>query len=137
MSAQTGRPTVMTEAIVQKLEQALRDGFTVEMACYVSGVSRSTFYSHLTSDEDFSDKMTLAQEWTTQRAKQVVSQAIDAGDVKTAQWWLERKQRQEFSPNQSPVKQQGEDDYIDRYFDGDPQKYAEFLERAATALRAG
>lgn len=53
----TGRPTVITKATVQKLETALRDGFSVEMACHVSGVGRSTYYQHLNSDPDFADKM--------------------------------------------------------------------------------
>ena len=55
MSNQTGRPTVMTESTVQKLEQALRDGFSVERACYVSGVGRSTFYEHYNSDLEFKE----------------------------------------------------------------------------------
>ncbi len=80
----------MTNATVQKLESALRDGFSIDMACHVSGVGRSTYYQHLQSNPDFADKMTLAQDWTTQRAKQVVAQAVDSGDLKAAQWWLVR-----------------------------------------------
>jgi hypothetical protein len=65
-----GRPTAMTKPTVQKLEQALKDGFSVEMACHVSGVARSTYYSHVQTDPYFMDTMTLAQDWATQRAKQ-------------------------------------------------------------------
>ncbi len=78
---------MMTAATVSKLEAALKDGFSVEMACHVSGVGRSTYYQHLRSDSDFADKMALVQDWTTQRAKQVVAQAVDNGDLKAAQWW--------------------------------------------------
>jgi len=99
MKAQTGRPTVMTEATVQKLEQALREGFSVDMTCHLSGISRSTYYAHIDRDAAFSHKMELAQDWVTQRAKQVVAQAIDSGDLKAAQWWLERKSRAEFATN--------------------------------------
>lgn len=95
----------MTKTAVQKLEAALRDGFSVEMACHVSGVGRSTYYQHLQSDPDFADKMTLAQDWTTQRAKQVVAQAVDKGDLKAAQWWLERRARAEFAAN-PPIQSQ-------------------------------
>ena len=101
----TGRPTVMTNATVQKLEAALRDGFSVEMACHVSGVSRSTYYGHLNSNPDFMDKMELARQWPTQRAKQVVVQAINNGDLAAAKWWLERKERAEFAAN-PPVQSQ-------------------------------
>lgn len=101
-----GRPTVMTKATVQKLEAALRDGFSVGMACHVSGVGRSTYYQHLQSDPEFADKMELAQDWTTQRAKQVVAQAIDKGDLKMATWWLERRARAEFAANPPAQSQQ-------------------------------
>jgi hypothetical protein len=96
----------MTKAAVQKLEAALRDGFSVEMACHVSGVGRSTYYQHSQSDLDFADKMTLAQDWITQRAKQVVAQAIDKGDLKMATWWLERRARAEFAANPPAQSQQ-------------------------------
>jgi hypothetical protein len=95
----TGRPTIITPSTVQKLEHALRDGFSVDMACHVSGISRSTYYAHIDRDATFSHKMELAQDWVTQRAKQVVAQAIDSGDLKAAQWWLERKSRAEFAAN--------------------------------------
>jgi len=95
----------MTNATVQKLEAALRDGFSVEMACHVSGVSRSTYYGHLNSNPDFMDKMELARQWPTQRAKQVVVQAINNGDLAAAKWWLERKERAEFAAN-PPVQSQ-------------------------------
>jgi hypothetical protein len=106
MSGKTsGRPSVMTKATVQKLEAAFRDGFSIGMACHVSGISRSTYYDHLNRKQDFSDKMELAQEWPTQRAKQVIIQAIDKGDLKAAQFWLERKARAEFAAN-PPVQSQ-------------------------------
>lgn len=96
---------MITAATVQKLETALRDGFSIDMACHVSGVGRSTYYQHLQSDPDFTDKMALAQDWITQRAKQVVAQAIDKGDLKMATWWLERRARAEFAAN-PPIQSQ-------------------------------
>jgi hypothetical protein len=112
----TGRPTVMTNATVQKLEAALRDGFNVEMACHVSGVGRSTYYQHLQSNPDFADKMALAHDWTTQRAKQVIGTAINNGDLPTAKWWLERKLRAEFAAN--PPTQQNQHNNLDGWLDG-------------------
>jgi hypothetical protein len=112
----TGRPSVMTATTVQKLETALRDGFSVEMACHVSGVGRSTYYQHLQSDIEFADKMELAQDWITQRAKQVVAQAIDKGDLKMATWWLERRARAEFAAN--PPVLQGKQNNLNGWLDG-------------------
>ena len=53
MGKQMGRPTVVTKATVSKLEQALRDGFSIEMACYVSGISRSACYDQVGRNQIF------------------------------------------------------------------------------------
>lgn len=37
-------------------------GFSITTACYVSGISHSTFYEYKTSDKEFSDKMKIAKE---------------------------------------------------------------------------
>jgi hypothetical protein len=107
-----GRPTIMTKVTVQKLEQALRDGFSIEMACYVSGVSRSTYYNHLASETAFLDKMTLAQSW-----------------------WLERKLRAEFSSNPSLQTQQANTPIVERYFRGDQDKFLGFMSQTIEALQ--
>lgn len=91
-----GRPTVITPLIVLKLEQAFRDGFSVSKACELSGISRSTYYEHYGIDSDFQDKMQLAQGWVTEKARKVVVNAIDCGDLQSAKWWLERKAKSEF-----------------------------------------
>jgi hypothetical protein len=109
----------MTKATVQKLEAALRDGFSVEMACHVSDVGRSTFYQHLRSNPDFADKMALAQDWTTQRTKQVISTAINNGDLPTSKLWVERKLRAEFAAN-PPVQSQRND--LGGWLDGGKQE---------------
>jgi hypothetical protein len=127
-----GRPTVMTEIVVQKLEKALREGFSVDMACHLSGISRSTYYSHLDSNAEFSYKMELAQEWVTQRAKQVVATSIEAGDLKAAQWWLERKARAEFANNQQQQTTPQEDPFKKM----EPEEFYAFLERAIGALNS-
>jgi hypothetical protein len=131
-----GRPSVMTKATVLKLEQALKDGFSVEMACYVSVISRSTYYAHLKVDVDFMDKMELAQTWATERAKQVVVQAIDKGNLKAAQWWLERKLRSDFSLNPPPFAQGNDDnDFVNQYFDGNQEKLLDFMSQTIEAMR--
>ena len=93
-----GRPTVMTDRIIDKLESALCAGYSVTTSCYFAGVGTSTFYEYKSLDKDFSDRMTRAMEYATFRARQIVLQAIDKGDVRAAMWWLERKSRLEFSP---------------------------------------
>ena len=120
----------MTKATVLKLEAALRDGFSIDTACHVSGISRSTYYAHLERDADFSHKMELAQDWITQRAKQVVAQAIDKGDLKAAQWWLERKARADFGANPPPVPEPKPS----LFGDGDNSKLIDLIANTMDAL---
>ncbi len=95
----TGRPTVITQDSVQKLETAFRHGFSVSTACLYAGISRGTYYQHTSSDPDFLDRMQLAQAWVTMRAKAVVVNAINNNSLPAAKWWLEHKARDEFGAN--------------------------------------
>lgn len=92
-----GRPPAIKEDTVRKLEASLASGYSVSTACHFAGVSRSTYYEYLATNKDFSDKMRMAEEWCTFRARQIILQAIDGGDIKAAQWWLERKAKFEFA----------------------------------------
>jgi hypothetical protein len=117
-----GRSTKLTETTVQKLEMAFRNGFNIETACAVSGICRSSYYTYINQDPDFMYKMEAAQQWITQRAKQVVASAINSGDVKSAKWWLERRARAEFAanPNLDRAKQELlEDEYNRQQFIND------------------
>lgn len=42
-----------TDATIQKLEDALKNGSIRESACAYAGISKSTFYLRLSEDEDF------------------------------------------------------------------------------------
>jgi len=96
-----GRPTVLTPEVLNKLETALAAGFGVTASCYYSGISKSVFYERKALDKDFASKMRLAEEFSTYQARQVILNAINQGNVKAAQWWLERKARVEFAPNKA------------------------------------
>ena len=74
---------------------------SVSASCYMAGISKSTYYEHKELDREFADRMRMAEEWATFRARQIVLQAIDNGDVVSARWYLERKARFEFAPNKA------------------------------------
>ena len=107
-----GRPTVLTENVVQKLEEALRNGFSVLTACHLSGVSLSTYYDHYDQNKEFSGKMIIAKLWITEQAKKIVIQAINSNDLSTAKWLLERRTRDEFGQDKT---QRINGDVEDRY----------------------
>ena len=75
-------------------------------ACFVSGIGKRTFYDHKASDEVFAHKMELAKTYVALRAKKVVVQAINGGNLTAAKWYLERKARNEFG--QHPVDEDSE-----------------------------
>jgi hypothetical protein len=93
-----GRPSVVDEKTIRQLEAALCSGFSVTAACHFAGIGTSTFYEHRALDEDFAVRMKMSEEWATYRARQVILQAIDKGEVKVAMWFMERKARLEFAP---------------------------------------
>lgn len=93
-----GRPTIVNENTIRKLEASLATGFSVTTACHFSGISTSTFYEHKALNKEFSDRVAMAEEWGTFRARQVILQAIDNNDVRAAMWFMERKARAEFAP---------------------------------------
>jgi hypothetical protein len=93
------RPTIITEDTVSKLEAAFRDGLSVSEACFVSAISRTAYYDRRAADDAFAYNMDLAKAWATIRAKKVVIQAIDRGDLSAAKWYLERKSKEEYGLN--------------------------------------
>src|ERR1700712_5280786 len=90
MSSKVGRPTKITATVVSKLEEAFQHGATVAEACYYSGISRETFYSHYNANLVFSDKMDRSRSWLLMKAKHNIASAILAGDLKSSAWLLEK-----------------------------------------------
>ena len=92
-----GRPTVITEEVVRKLESILQLGVNDSIACQYAKISRDTFYGHLKNDPIFADRIQSAKELVTIAAGQVVTNDIIKNkDVNSAKWWLERKAPDQF-----------------------------------------
>lgn len=86
-----GRPTVLNEANVQKLLDALKYGSSVKDACYYAGISRSAYYQNISNDTEFMDKITAAKNYLRMKATMLVGrEIIDKGNVRLAQWYLEK-----------------------------------------------
>lgn len=89
--AQVGAPSKFTLDIVGKLIAAFNNGYNVTEACYYSGISRDTYYDWLKTQPGFSDRMEEAKNALNRRAKEVIADAVNTGDVTTSKWLLERK----------------------------------------------
>jgi hypothetical protein len=85
-----GRPTKLNKTTVQKLIDGFRLGMNVSQVCTHAKISRSSFYTYLQDNPEFSDKIEYEKSHLLLRARSIVSQALEAGDLKTAKWYLEK-----------------------------------------------
>jgi ACT domain-containing protein len=95
-----GRPTVMTEEIVSKLEYGFMKGLNVTECCHYADISRTTFYDYLEKNPEFSNRIEELKSNPSTRAKLNIVEAIESGDTDLAKWWLERRNKDEFSLKQ-------------------------------------
>lgn len=96
-----GRPAVMTEARLRKLENAFLFGFSDREACQYAEIALSTLYKYCKENPDFSERKELLKLEPKMRAKIKLVQAIESGDMKTIRWYLERKASDEFGSTQA------------------------------------
>ena len=95
-----GRPTVMTDEIVGKLEYGFMKGLNVTECCHYADISRTAFYDYLEKHPEFTDRIESLRSNPSTRAKLNVVEAIEHGDTGLSVWWLERRNKDEFSTKQ-------------------------------------
>lgn len=95
-----GRPTIMTEAVVAKLEYGFMKGLNVTECCHYADISRNCFYEYLEKNPEFKDRIEELKSSPSTRAKLNVVEAIENGDTDLSKWWLERRNKDEFSTKQ-------------------------------------
>lgn len=95
-----GRPTVMTDAVVSKLEYGFMKGLNVTECCHYADISRPAFYDYLEKNPSFSNRIEELRTNPSTKAKLNVVEAIENGDTDLSKWWLERKNKDEFSTKQ-------------------------------------
>jgi hypothetical protein len=93
----TGRPTVMTDEVVRKLEEGFCAGLTDEQACLYADISKPTLYDYCNKYPEFSNRKEILKEQPLIRAKLNVTKNINSGDLTDSKWYLERKGKKEFS----------------------------------------
>lgn len=92
-----GRPTVMTQDTVNKLEQAFSMGCSDLEACLFADISRQTLYDYQERHPEFIDRKALLKQKMIFKARSVIAEALNKKDENTAKWLLERKVKDEFS----------------------------------------
>lgn len=101
------RPTVMTEQVIDKLRQAFLIGATNDEACGYADISVKTLYNYIEKVPEFLQQI---EQWKNEpilKAKTTVVKNLD--DTKNAQWYLERKKKDEFAVRQEHTSADGDD----------------------------
>lgn len=101
------RPTKMTPDIIAKLRHAFDIGATDEEACASAQISTTTLYNYQVVNPEFIEEKTRRKEMPILKAKQTVVDSLN--DVREAQWYLERKKKDEFSLRQEMTGKDGKE----------------------------
>ncbi len=89
-----GRPTKITPDILRKLEDAFSNGLPDREACFYAGIANSTLYLYQARNPEFSERKQALRLHPNIAARKAIVAAL--GDVRVAQWWLEKKVSNEF-----------------------------------------
>lgn len=95
-----GRPTVMTDELVNKLEYGFMKGLNTTECCHYADISRQTFYNYCEDNPGFMDRIEELKSNPSTKAKLNIVEAIEQGDADLSKWWLERRNKDEFSLKQ-------------------------------------
>lgn len=95
-----GRPTVMTESMIGKLEMLFAKGLSDREACLIADITPSTLYDYCNLNPEFAERKEMLKEKTKTQAKLNVAEAIENKDMDMSKWYLERKAKDEFSTKQ-------------------------------------
>lgn len=92
-----GRPSVITQEVIRKLEQAFCNDMTDLEACLFAGISKTAFYKYQDAHPEFKERKELLKNALGLKAKSVLAESINSGNQADAKWWLERRRKDEFS----------------------------------------
>jgi len=102
-----GRPTKMSKETIAKLEEVFALGGSDSEACFYANISKQTLYNYQEKNPEFVDRKEALKEKPILKARQTVVKALD--DPKDAQWFLERKRKEEFSLRQEVTGAEGKE----------------------------
>jgi predicted DNA-binding transcriptional regulator AlpA len=95
----------MTKDLLQKLEQAFSNNLSDQEACLYVGISTSTLYNYCKRNRTFLERKELLKKTPWIKAKLNIVGFITSENtkekserIKVSQWYLERTNKEEFSP---------------------------------------
>lgn len=103
-----GRPTIMTEEIVAKLEEAFAWGCSDIEACLWADIAPATLYKYQEKNPEFAERKAELKETPVLLARKSVVGGL-ARDRELALKFLERKKKDEFSLRSELTGKDGQD----------------------------
>ena len=103
-----GRPSVMTETVLALLKEAFLLGCPDVEACLYAEIDEATLYRYQEANPDYASKKARWKKTPSFMARKKVVESIDE-DYELALKYLERKEKQEFSPRSEHTGADGKD----------------------------
>lgn len=104
---EVGRPTIMTDETLNKLEEVFALGGTDKEACFYASISHQTLYDYQKEHPEFVERKEALKERPILKARQTIVKGLDQAD--NAKWFLERKVKGEFSSRTELTGKDGKD----------------------------
>ena len=89
-----GRPTVMTDEVIRKLEDAFIAGCTDLEACCYASVSKTALYEYCQKNDEFAERKETLKNQPLMQSRFIVQRALLDGDLNTANRVIDRKEGQ-------------------------------------------
>lgn len=90
----------MTPEAIGKLELVWSRGGSDSNACDFAGVGKDALYDYQKKYPDFADRKRQLKSQLTIKSLDNIGGQINRGDIELSKWWLERKEKAEFSARQ-------------------------------------
>lgn len=90
----------ITESVLRDIERAICWGWSMLNACNYAGIPERTYYDYVKRHPEFRSKIEMLRSRPELVAKRNISMRIEAGDIETSKWYLERRSL-EFHPKGS------------------------------------
>lgn len=107
MAKEVGRPTVMTPEVIAKLEEVFAIGGTDMEAIFYADISKDALYDYQLKNPEFTERKEKLKERPILKARQTVVKSLD--NPQQAQWFLERKVKNEFAQRSEMTGRDGKD----------------------------
>lgn len=103
-----GKPTKMTPETIAKLEEIFALGGTDTEATFYAGINLETLYAYQRKNPDYVKRKEALKETPVLKARRLVVNSLST-NLSAAQWYLEKKKKDEFSSRQELTGKDGKD----------------------------